>query len=58
MSDRVLGALDKTYLIQSTSLTSCEEKGCGSTIEGGGTTGNPPSKCLLLAIRYVGGKGV
>jgi len=43
-------------VVQSASLTSCEVNGCGCTGEGGGSTGNPLSKFLPLAIKYVGGK--
>jgi len=45
-------------LLQSASLTSCEANGCGRIGEGGGKTGNPASKCLPLAIKYIGGKSL
>jgi hypothetical protein len=56
MGQKTLRVFNATHLIQSTSLTSRKENGCGCTREGGGTTGNPSSKCLPLAIKYVGGK--
>jgi len=58
ISEIVVCTIGRTHLIQSISLTSRDEKGCGCIGEGGGTTGNPSSKYLPLAIKYIGGKVV
>jgi len=45
-----------SYLVQSASLTSCEENRCGVTCEGGGKVGKPRLKNFPEAIRNMGSK--